>query len=163
MAWQQLSPHQRPTTASPNLNQWRYGSNTANRSTGYHWKRDPGSVRDDWPNAALRQCWTSIWSPSRLFPKGKVIYPDVTKSEEDLSRTILMISALDKSKPSLVVMGTRVGAELRNLHHQYPYAVRMMTWMVSTMYAVSYQSLQWVYRVIIRPALPPSRPPSHQD
>jgi hypothetical protein len=45
----------------------------------------------------------------KIISKGKVIYPDHTKSEEELSQTILTISALDKSKPSLVVMGTRCG------------------------------------------------------
>jgi hypothetical protein len=100
----------------------------------------------------------------KIISKGKVIYPDHTKSEQELSQTILTISALDKSKPSLVVMGTRVGSELRNLH-QYPYVVGVLTWMVSVVYGVCYQSLQWMYRAIMRPALPPSRPPSsnHQD
>ena len=99
----------------------------------------------------------------KIISKGKVIYPDSTKSEEELSQIILMTSARDKSKPSLVVMGTRLGSELRN-SHQYPYALGMITWMVSVMYGVCCQSLQWMYRAIIRPALPPSRPPSsHQD
>ncbi len=94
----------------------------------------------------------------RILSKGKVVYPDATKSEQELSRMLLSLSqiALDKKsnhKPSLVVMGTRIGHELPLIKN-----AGWFMWMVSLIYQLPCSFFQWCYRrLAFRP------PPQHQD
>lgn len=99
----------------------------------------------------------------RILCKGKVVYPDATKSEVELSRMLLTMSQhpLDKKannnnqKPSLVVMGTRIGHELPLVKTS-----GWFMWMVSWCYQWLCAMLQWTYRQV---ALRHRLPPPHQD
>lgn len=94
----------------------------------------------------------------KILCKGKVVYPDLTRTEEQISQRLLEISAADKSKKaSLVVMGTRVGQGL-----QRQQTSGIFSYVFNAMFCLVYGSLQWAYQLVFRPpALPP--PPEHQD
>jgi hypothetical protein len=88
----------------------------------------------------------------KILCKGKVIFPDATKSDEEVSQRLLELSA-SKTKASLVVMGTRVGRELQDRR------VGIFSYLFHTAFHIVYGSLKWMYQLVFRPALPPT----HRD
>mmetsp|Transcript_21500 Transcript_21500/g.32635 ORF Transcript_21500/g.32635 Transcript_21500/m.32635 type:complete len:222 (+) Transcript_21500:108-773(+) len=96
----------------------------------------------------------------RILCKGKIIYPDSKKTEEELSKLLLDFSAssIQSNKASLVVMGTRVGKELRN--HEGIGVVLFMC--LSMGKSMLYSALNWMYQFVIS-IFQPALPPSHED
>jgi hypothetical protein len=88
----------------------------------------------------------------KIICKGKVIFPDPTRTNEAISQRLIELSTT--AKASLVVMGTRVGRELQD------HRVGLFSYLFHTAFHIVYGSLSWMYQLVFRPTLPP---PTHRD
>jgi hypothetical protein len=102
----------------------------------------------------------------KILHKGKVLYPNSKKTNDEISQQLLDLSSTD-TKPHLVVMGTRVGHELKDAPQGFGIVVSWIWMFNSWMFNLLYSNLQWVYYrtlVFVRPMLlPRPPPPSHRD
>lgn len=96
----------------------------------------------------------------RILCKGKVIYPDLSKTEEDLSQLLLDLSAssVQNKKAPLVVMGTRAGQELRNRDGIGSVFIVCLSMINSLLYG----TMKWMYQFAMSIFLP-ALPPAHED